>query len=348
MIRERFDFNVIPLRFANAPADLGVYRLRKLPIVVKVAFAILRSCMLWRPDLVYFTLAPTGPAFIRDAFYTMILRVMRVPYVLHLHGKGVSATTVGLLGRRLYRWVLTKAFVIHLSPRLYGDISGFVEKERCYYVPNGIPDSGMTPNRASKRLANTPIRILYLSNMGVSKGPLVLLDALRILKDRRLPFEAIFAGAWKNDPCRDEFGARVKRHRLEDQVRYLGAVHGSEKDGLYQHADVFVLPTQSDCFPLVLLEAMCHGIATVSTIEGAIPDIIVDGATGYLIPPGDPGSLADRLAMLAADVDLAARMGRAGRLRFEELYTIARFERDLRNVLVHILEATGSKLGSTE
>ena len=77
--------------------------------------------------------------------------------------------------------------------------------------------------------------------------------------------------------------------------------------------DVFVLSSHTEGLPLVILEAMSHGIPVVATAVGGIPEILQDGVTGYLHPPGDAATLAARLLELLGDRELAGRLGEAGR-----------------------------------
>ena len=78
-----------------------------------------------------------------------------------------------------------------------------------------------------------------------------------------------------------------------------------------------------------LLEAMQHGLPVVTTTVGAIPEVVVDGETGFLVPPDDVTALADRLARLAAQPDLRRQMGAAARHRYRTQFTLEAFERRL-------------------
>jgi glycosyltransferase involved in cell wall biosynthesis len=81
--------------------------------------------------------------------------------------------------------------------------------------------------------------------------------------------------------------------------------------------DVFVLPSLWEGFGLVLVEAMAAGRPVVASAVGPIPEIVVDGVTGLLVPPGDPAALAEAVTRLLRDPELAAAFGRAGRARVE-------------------------------
>jgi len=112
-------------------------------------------------------------------------------------------------------------------------------------------------------------------------------------------------------------------------VRYVGPVFGAAKDELFARHDLFVFPTSRDTFGLVLLEAMQHGLPVVTTTVGAIPEVVVEGETGFLVTPDDVPALADRLARLAAEPDLRRQMGVAARHRYRTQFTLEAFERRL-------------------
>jgi len=89
---------------------------------------------------------------------------------------------------------------------------------------------------------------------------------------------------------------------------------------LYERADLFVLPTRIDAFGLVYLEAMAAGLPVIGTRINAVPEIVVHGETGFLVPPGDRRALAQALGTLVDDPDLRRRMGTAGRARATLLF----------------------------
>ncbi len=93
---------------------------------------------------------------------------------------------------------------------------------------------------------------------------------------------------------------------------------------LYENADIFVFPTQGDCLPIAVMEAMAAELPVVAASVGALCEEVDDGVTGYLIAPGDAESLAARTLQLAEDADLRWRMGRAGRQKAEQKFDGAR------------------------
>jgi glycosyltransferase involved in cell wall biosynthesis len=84
---------------------------------------------------------------------------------------------------------------------------------------------------------------------------------------------------------------------------------------LYREADIFCMPTRFDAFGIVFVEAMLHGVACIGTRHGAVPEIIEDGETGWLVPKGAVKPLRDRLVDAFSDRARLAQMGRRGRMR---------------------------------
>ena len=114
---------------------------------------------------------------------------------------------------------------------------------------------------------------------------------------------------------------------VANRVRFTGAVDDATLLAAYAAADAFVLPSlnRGEAFGLVLLEGMRARLPVVaSAIEGSgIGEVVADGETGLLVPPGDADALASALARLR-NADLRARMGARGRERFEERFTLER------------------------
>jgi glycosyltransferase involved in cell wall biosynthesis len=94
-------------------------------------------------------------------------------------------------------------------------------------------------------------------------------------------------------------------------VRFLGSV--SDVPALLRQARVSVLSSVSEGVPLTVLEAMASGLPVAATAVGGIPEVVIDGATGLLVPPRDPAALASALLRLHRDDELARRLGDAGR-----------------------------------
>jgi len=112
----------------------------------------------------------------------------------------------------------------------------------------------------------------------------------------------------------------AKQLDIEDHVTFLGYVPDGKLPNLYSSSDIFVLPAIYENFPFAILEAQSTGLPVISTKVGGIPEFLVDNENGFLIDPGDPTQLTQRLLTLLQDPKLAKEMGDRGRRLIEEKF----------------------------
>jgi glycosyltransferase involved in cell wall biosynthesis len=93
---------------------------------------------------------------------------------------------------------------------------------------------------------------------------------------------------------------------------------------LYRRADIFVLPSHADFSPYAVVEAMATGLPVVTTSVGALAEIVLDGKTGFVVPPGDVPLLKDRVLRLCGNLELRQQMGRLGRTIVEARHDLAK------------------------
>ncbi len=121
---------------------------------------------------------------------------------------------------------------------------------------------------------------------------------------------------------RDELVAQAQSLGLSDVVTFAG-IRGDVPD-ILAALDIFVLPSLWEGLPLALLEAMAASLPVVATTVGGVPEVVVDGETGLLVPPQNPQSLAHALLTLLRDPARRCKMGQAGRKRVEKYFTVER------------------------
>ena len=143
-------------------------------------------------DLCYLAITCHGVGFLKDAPFVLLCKLFGRKVVIHQHNKGMAKE----VDKPLYRWLLPMVYrntrVILLSWHLYPDIEKVVKRDQVMICPNGIPDTNC--NEPSAVRHNDVPHILFLSNLIISKGVLVLLDALKILKERGCQFVCNFVG----------------------------------------------------------------------------------------------------------------------------------------------------------
>ncbi|MEJ7683894.1 MAG: glycosyltransferase family 4 protein [Segetibacter sp.] len=214
-----------------------------------------------------------------------------------------------------------------------------------FFCPNGIPLIGDSNTKIlSKEKINDNLNfspcLLFLSNMIIEKGVLVLIEACKILKEKAIKFECHFVGAW-TDISEEEFNNKILNNDLTNYIFSHGKKYNNEKLYFYNSADIFVFPTfyHNECFPLVLLEAMQFKLPIVSTNEGGIAEIISDGVTGFIVPKNNASELAKKLELLINKMELRLQMGMAGKDRYENCFTLERFENRLSDILKQAIQS---------
>ena len=155
-----------------------------------------------------------------------------------------------------------------------------------------------------------PFRVLFVGRTFERKGGPELLAAFALLRERVPSCALDIVGPPPGAP--------------QPGVTWHGRIADpAALDGLYARASAFALPSRYEGFGIAFLEAMAHGLPCVGTDVCAIPEIVGDGVTGLLVPPGDPGALAGALEALARDPARARALGRAGRAGVEARWTWA-------------------------
>jgi starch synthase len=227
--------------------------------------------------------------------------------------------------------------VIAVSQAMADDVHACfpaVDRDRVFVIHNGIDPEQYRPDPGTEVLARFGIEpdqpaVMWIGRITAQKGIDHLLDACWLIRpDAQL---VLCAGAPDTPEIGREMRARADRlttgrpgvHWIEEMLPRADVVQ------LLSHATAFVCPSVYEPFGLINLEAMACGVPVVATAVGGIPEIVVDGETGYLVPvPDNPSegaalgqALAESLNRLLADPQRARRMGEAGRRRVLERFT---------------------------
>lgn len=332
IVNEVVKGHYINLTTAESLGDIGRFEFSKVLSFWKLLRQVLKSVRQFTPDAVYVTPNSSGLAFLKDFIVVQILKREGCRVVLHFHNKGVRNHQKNWFYDALYKRFFRNVTVILLSEHLYTDVARYVEHNRVKICHNGIP----TIHTNNEHEKNEVPRLLFLSNLLVSKGVYVVLDACQILRERNWNFTLDVVGDETKDISISDFTQAISQRGLSEVVRYHGKRFGSEKDELLWKADVFVFPTfyHNECFPLVLLEAMQHKLPIISTKEGGIPDILIDGENGLFCEKNDAISLANSIEELLKNGDLRKKMGQRGFDLYQDKFTLQRFEENMTRILL--------------
>jgi glycosyltransferase involved in cell wall biosynthesis len=198
-----------------------------------------------------------------------------------------------------------------------------VEESRLVVVPNGVPiiRGDATAVRKEFDIRDDECVLLAVGNLETHKGHVVLLEALARIADRGASprWKLIIAGGRGGDqhgPLLDF----VRRAGLGDTVKIV--LNRDDIPDLLALANVFVMPSLWEGLPMAMLEAMLARKAIVASATAGIPEAIVDGREGILVPPGDVGALSTALDSILGSVALRTKLGTAAGLRAEREFTV--------------------------
>jgi len=164
------------------------------------------------------------------------------------------------------------------------------------------------------------------------KGHQILLDAVPSVLAKHPGTRFILFG---RGPLRDEVGARIREWGLHERVLLPG--FRDDLARLLPCLDVLVHPATREGLGIILLQASAAGVPIVATRAGGIPEAVVEGENGLLVPPNDPVALAEALESLLSDPDRAAALGAAGRVRVREHFSVDRMVEGNLAVYRHVL-----------
>lgn len=337
LINTTFNCRYINLGTSITVVEIGKGGLKKWLRYFNILWHTLKNLVRFKPDLVYFTINASGAGFYKDLLVVLLAKIFNKKVVYHYHNKGVKDNQDKTLDNILYKIAFKNVDVILLSKYLYGDIAKYVPHNKVHYCPNGIPRKSIESGSNILVDESNKITLLFLSNLIASKGVFVLLDACKNLSGSNLDFDCIFVGG-EGDVSKEVFQKEIDRLGLQKSVKYLGPKYGSEKEKIFSKADIFVFPTHyhNETFGLVNLEAMQHALPVVSTFEGGIPDVVLDGVTGFLVPQHDVEALTEKLEILINDKNLRIKMGDSGKQHYLKNYTLEAFEENLTEILKKI------------
>lgn len=340
LINEFYEKKLVRINFSKSIDDLRKFSFKKLWILIRTISDLKLTLLRFRPDLVYFSLIPVGPGFLRDAIFALTIKMFNRNVVFHLNNRGIPKCIIKPLYRKLYKWVFNNSNIIHVSNGLIqSEIAPLkLKKAKVFAVGNTIEPF----NIANENRSSPIVQFLFLSNYFPEKGLMVLLEAMLLLKKKTSAFKLDTYGAIQSKE--EDFRIRkfVQDNNLEKNVNIHGPIFDEEKIKVLENADVFIFPSyfEEECFPLSILEAMNAKLPILATKIGAIPEMLEDNYEGLLVDPKCPEQILEKLETLIMDVDLRKKLGDNTFKKFKEHYSIPIFENKMRSIFESVIHDT--------
>lgn len=262
-----------------------------------------------------------------------------VPVLIHTkHGRNrVRRRSVRMLNRLAARFSDVIVAVSDETARVSRDIER-VPASKVRTILNGIDVDHFAYR--GPRAGRPDFRAVTVGRLDPVKDQATLLRAVRLALDAGKPIRVDIVG---DGPLRAELEGLRRELGLEQHVRFLG-FQGDVRPFI-SGADVFVLPSLSEGIPLTLLEGMALGLPAVATDVGGNSEVIVDGQSGYLVQPGNPGVLAEALCRFQGDEQAIETFGKAARARVVDRFGLEGMVRQYEALYLDCLERAGRRHG---
>lgn len=293
---------VVDRRFSRSADEVGSFSLRKVLAAPSLLVRFMTATIGTGPIVLLVTTTPF--AFLLDV---AMVALARRSVTLYIHTTGFRALADrGPIWHALVQHVLGAAGrIVVLGDTLADDVAPFVDRDRVTVVANTVPDA---PDR--RHTAGT--RVLFLSNLLPGKGADAFVRLATRAAEAHADWAFDLAGA----------GDAAALGPVPASLTIHGRVQGERKLALLDAADLLVVPSTYalEAQPLVILEAMSHGVPVVAYDNGGIRDV-VDDAVGALVPSADESALFDAVEQLLDDPDRLAAARRAARARYLDRYS---------------------------
>lgn len=252
----------------------------------------------------------------------IISRMTGVKYSVSCHAHDIFLTTAMLdtkLGEASFVRPISEFNRKYLLNRVAG-----LRPEDLKVIHIGLDFSTVSTRR--QQHDSECFRILYIGALEVRKGIAILLKALRLAQSHLGEWECVILGG---GPERRNLEAFAGQLGLQDRVHFHGQRPNREVWDAILKANVLTVPSiigpggRTEGIPTVIVEALAHRTPVIATSLSGIPELVVDGETGYLVPPGDEQKLADAIRVVAKDPDTSLRLAANGYTKVHREFDLA-------------------------
>ena len=331
----------VRMMFSESMSQMGKIHLRKFLHLVSVITQIIWIRLRHGTQVLYYP--PSGPnkaPMYRDFAILICTRWLFRKTVFHFHAGGVSELypTLSAMGRFLFRRAYFNPDASIMLASTNPPDGQTIKSKTNYIVPYGIKDcySDYKLTQNSDSCAS----ILFMGVLRESKGVRVLIEALKLLKEREVEFKATLVGEFGSDSFRETIMTLLSDWGIGEYVELPGVLTGDKKWTAFSKADIFGYPTffESETFGLVVLEAMQFELPVVVSKWRGVPTLVENDKTGFTIPIKNSTALADKLQLLIQDPENASAMGRKGRDRYLSHYSLDTYIRTIEETLTSVCQ----------
>ena len=323
-----FTTTIINTSYPIFQDEVGKFSIKKLFFFIKINF---KAYKVFKSDIIYITPGQTFFGVVKYAMYILLASVLKKELVIHLHGNylGLQFQELKKIKKRIFYFLISKFNKgIVLSKSLINNLTPFIEKNNIYTL-NNFAEDYLVDEKSPKEIKI--LKIVFLSNLMKEKGIIILLNALKELEKKNIPYEAKIAGNI-DEKIKDEI---LKKIDSLNFTSYVGVVYNKDKKDLLDWSNIFVLPTfyKMEGQPISILEALATNNVVITTNHAGIPDVIKDKINGFIVKKKDSESIIDVLIFLNKNKSKILEICKTNKLYFANNFTIKRFSNQIVKIL---------------
>ena len=269
-------------------------------------------------------------------FFFKLLIVKRHSKIIHIHGASQGSFYRKYIFFIIAKYIFRKKVIYHMHGGMFhvfyenasslvkGCVRHFVNNTDCLIVLSDWWKDYFEKTFQPQRICIVPnivsatqvqdityersgrIKFLFLGKIGDKKG---VYDLLEVLRDYRDELEGKYLLELGGNGETEKLQALISEYQLEDSVKFLGFITGTEKEKLLRTADVNILPSYHEGLPITILEAMSYGLPIISTKVGGIPEIVLPHKNGLLIEAGDQKAIYEAIKFFTDQPDKIKEYG---------------------------------------
>ena len=342
LLNNKYDkINLIHIRldFSETFDEIGKFELIKLIKLFRIILIYLKQIILNKIDLIYYP--PAGnqkSAILRDFIILNVIHLTQKKVVFHFHAFGlIDGLNKFLRFKTIFSSVYYHPRACIFLSNLNLELQTFFNAEKNYVLPYGIEDIYSRDYRDQIRKESNGLNILFMGNLIISKGILILLDAINsILNENSYKIKVQIGGEFPDM----ETKKRVEEHPLfnTEIVQYNGGLKDKIKWDSFFDNNLFCFPTfyESENFPVVLIEAMQFGLPIITSRWRSIPTMVVEDENALLVEPNDIKSLKEKIIILYNNSEKRNLMGINSRKIYENKYTLNKYLAGFENIMIDL------------
>ncbi|MEN6409568.1 MAG: glycosyltransferase family 4 protein [Anaerolineaceae bacterium] len=297
----------------RALKDSGRFTFRNLTLAFSLYVRFAVALVRYRPNIIHIHTSQ-GIAWLKDTLLVLIGKTAGCSVVLHMHGGNfdqIYAAYPRSLQAYTRKILRTADGIISVSEEWKNRLTKIIPANKVSAIRNCVDIHLFQPG--GNHRYRDAVNLLFLGRIGAQKGIYELIEAFHEIQPDGKGMQLWLVGPEENPGDAQNAQALLERYRLTATCKLVGEVDRERVIQYFRDASLFVLPSYYEGLPMVVLEALSAGLPVVATPAGGIPEVVLNGVNGFLVPVGDVQTLKEKIQTLCADADLRAVMGQRSR-----------------------------------